>query len=633
VGAGSGFDRFPNFEPHPTDLSGLDSAQAFDADFDGWPDVIGSSATGDGAIVLGANRPRGMLARPEWLGGLIDDRSKPLGVFAADFTGEGWPQLLVLHDGRSPALLRTDGNGNRWLALHLAGRREKTTEFDRKFPRSNRDGIGTRVVVRCGPSSTAWDNTTLSTGLCQSLMPLSVGLLDRTGADAVHLRWPSGVEQAELSVPAGQLFTIEETRRRGTSCPLLFVWNGRRFEFVTDFLGGGGIGYLVAPGVYAQPDPDEDVKLEPQQIAPDHRGRFVLRIAEPMDEMTYLDAVWLEVIDHPNELSVYPDERFDPETPHPSGGRFAFRDRIRPEAARDPLGRDALDRLRDWDRRTIDGFRRSARWTGYAEEHSVELDFGRSFAGLGADEPIALFLAGWVEYPYSQTNWAAATAGVQLQPPVLEWQDRDGQWQPLITNFGYPAGLPRMMTVELTGKLPFELREPAPDGSAPLPCRLRIRTNMEIYWDEVFAARLVALDSLGRTVLKPVEARLCYRGYLQEFSPDGQEPQLFDYHQIISVPLVSLDGQRTPYGDVRQLVLDQDERFVLINAGDEVTLAFDGAALPTLPSAWTRSFVLRSFGYCKDTDLFNPVGGSVEPLPGREGTKAGPRKERRLAVD
>src|SRR5262249_41594216 len=152
------------------------------------------------------------------------------------------------------------------------------------------DGTGTRIIVHAGQHAAAWDRTTLSGGVCQSLMPLAVGLSDQSRLDVVRLRWPDGVEQAELNLPLGQTLTIEETQRRGTSCPLLFAWNGRRFEFITDFLGGGGIGYMVAPGDYAEPDPDEDVKIEPHQLAANDRGQYVLKIAEPMDEVTYLDA-------------------------------------------------------------------------------------------------------------------------------------------------------------------------------------------------------------------------------------------------------------------------------------------------------------------------------------------------------
>src|SRR5439155_14789705 len=124
-----------------------------------------------------------------------------------------------------------------------------------------------------------------------------------------------------------------------------------------------------------------------------------------------------------------------------------------------------------------------------------------------------------------------------------------------------------------------------------------IRTNMEIYWDQIFAARLQPASSVTRIILEPTEARLSYRGYLQEYSPDGRRPRLFDYEQIISVPLVGPVGPRTSYGDVRDRVLRQDDNFAAINAGDELTLVFDGRSLPPLPANWTRSFILPTYGY------------------------------------
>ena len=116
--------------------------------------------------------------------------------------------------------------------------------FDKKFPRSNLDGIGTRVIAT--PDQTPSSGTMHRSARDSSAAAVTGGLGDRSKADAVRLRRPSGVEQAELNLPADQLHTIEEVRR-DSSCPLLFAWNGRRFEFVTDFLGGGGIGYMVAP--------------------------------------------------------------------------------------------------------------------------------------------------------------------------------------------------------------------------------------------------------------------------------------------------------------------------------------------------------------------------------------------------
>ena len=36
-----------------------------------------------------------------------------------------------------------------------------------------------------------------------------------------------------------------------------------------------------------------------------------------------------------------------------------------------------------------------------------------------------------------------------------------------------------------------------------------------------------------------------------------------------------------------------------------------------MPEGWTRSFVLRSVGYCKDADPFTAASDTVGPLPWR----------------
>ena len=87
-------------------------------------------------------------------------------------------------------------------------------------------------------------------------------------ADLVHLRWPDGVMQCELNVAADQKLELAENNRKTGSCPVLFTWNGRRFVCIGDFLGGGGLGYLVAPGVYSQPDRDEAMAVTADQLQP-----------------------------------------------------------------------------------------------------------------------------------------------------------------------------------------------------------------------------------------------------------------------------------------------------------------------------------------------------------------------------
>ncbi len=603
-------DALPDFSLQASDMPALKFTQAVDADSDGWIDFLGLAANNN-HIVLGSNQKRGILARPEWLQSLFQENSPIEGLISIPLADQDWPYLVAVQDGLPPLILKTEGNNSHWIRIILSGKPLRVPSPNKKTLRSNAGAIGARLMAHVGPSVITWENTTTNTGLCQSRVPITVGVGHASKADTLRLRWPDGIEQAELNVPAGEQVIIDETQRRGDSCPLIFTWNGSRFEYITDLLGGGGLGYLIEPGLYSNPDLDEDIKIEAQQLVPDDQNRLLIKIAEPMDELTYLDAAFLEVIDHPNSLSVYPDERFNPERPHHSDKRFIYQRRIFPVNATDHRGNKVLQDILDWDRNTVDHFARSMMWIGYAEEHFVELDFGHQFSGMDPNNPIALMLAGWIEYPYSQTNWAATTAGAELRTPILEWRNEEGQWETLESNLGYPAGLPRMMTLELTGRL----AETITQLDSPSALKLRIRSNMEIYWDQIFIAHLEPEDQVKQTTLKPVQAQLSYRGYLQEYSPDGKAPTVFDNDQIISVPLLRLEGQTTPYGNVLPLADSPDNRFVLINAGDEILLVYDGNLLPNLPENWTRSYILRSYGYCKAIDLFNPNSHLVEPIP------------------
>ncbi len=261
------------------------------------------------------------------------------------------------------------------------------------------------------------------------------------------------------------------------SCPILFAWNGRRFVFVNDFLGAGSLGETGPDGTTRPPRPEESVKIEPDQLVT-RDGQYVLKITEPMDETTYLDRLQLVVIDQPPGVRVYPDERFVTAGPPPSQQLIAFNKEIYPLQARDHRGRDMTRTLRRWDRDTVNDFAKRA-WTGFAEEHCIELDFGDRLASFRANDRLYLCLAGWTAYPFPESSWAAHQAGVAEQWPILERQDESGRWHSL-GELGFPAGLPRMMLLDVTGKL-----------IGPR-CRLRLRTNMQIYWDQAFIAANVS---------------------------------------------------------------------------------------------------------------------------------------------
>jgi tetratricopeptide (TPR) repeat protein len=593
------------FTPRSIAASRWIHALVADPDLDGAVDLIGvaqtrSSGRGGpsrGQIEWARHDGPGHVVEP--LGILNLDGTMPSvdGVALADLVGDPLPDLVLVENG-CPSLARNLGNGHHWLALDLSGR----WKFSFDHMRTNPHGLGTRLALQTQGLHVPFEYTTPAGGLAQSVAPFVLGMRDKPSADLLRLTWPDGVMQAELQVPANQRIALAEYNRKTGSCPVLFTWNGRRFECIGDFLGGGGLGYLVEPGVYSQPDRDEGVLIGTNQLVAD-RGAYRLRVLEPMDEIAYLDQLTLEVIDAPPGVTVVPDERFAPGGNRPSGALLVWRDTILPRRATDLAGHDVTERLLAFDRATVDTFRRLKGWIGYAEEHGIVLDFGDRLSRFGPDDRLVLGLAGWVEYPYSQTNYAASTAGVPLRPPVLERLRDDGVWEVIEADPGYPAGLPRLTTLELTGKL-----------TGPR-CVLRLRTNMECYWDQAFVAVLTNDVEVRATRLPIAQASLGYRGYVREVSPDGRLPLMYDYDAVDPAPLARFHGWLTRYGDVLDLLRDDDDRLCLVGPGDELALEFDETRVPSLPEGWTRRFVLRSIGYCKDADPFTAASDDVGPLP------------------
>ena len=589
------------WESRPIDARNWRSATASDLDLDTWPDLVGLPIA-DPSLGLAWARNAGTRLETRPLA-LAPDGSEgqPLVGFAlADLAGDPLPDLLIVRDGLAPRVARNLGNGQHWLAVDLAGRWK--TSFDHM--RTNSEGLGARLSLEGQGINVPYDHTTPSASLAQSVGPIVLGMGASPSAPLLRVRWPDGVMQCELNVTADKRLALVEQSRKTGSCPVLFTWNGKKFECLGDFLGGGGLGYLVSPGVYGQPDRDESVGIAPDQLKAVN-GVYRLSIVEPMDEVAYLDKLTLDVVDRPPGVASTPDERFAPEGPRPTGEVIAWSKTIEPVKALDHEGRDVTPEIRAWDRRTVDRFRRLRGWIGYTEDHALVLDFEDRLAGSSAEQKLVLCLAGWVEYPYSQTNYAASTAGVSLRPPVLERQRGDGTWEVIDPHPGYPAGLPRMMTLDLTGKL------------AGPRCVLRLTTNMECYWDQAFIAVADASARLRTTSLPVARADLRDRGYLREVSPDGRLPLLYEYEYVDPAPLARMEGSLTRHGDVARLLTTDDDQLCTVGPGDEARLEFEAKGLPDLPEGWTRSYVLRAIGYCKDADPFTAGSDSVGPLPWR----------------
>ncbi|HEY7498972.1 MAG TPA: CRTAC1 family protein, partial [Vicinamibacterales bacterium] len=488
-------------------------------------------------------------------------------------------------------------NGQLRLWQNNGGSQQRSLRVDLTGRISNRYGVGSKIDIRAGSLRQRVETYAATPPVAPS--DAIFGLGRRASADVVRVIWPSGILQAETAadVPGDgaqgrRTLAVTELDRKPSSCPYLYTWNGSRFTFVTDFMGGGEVGYWMAPGVWNTPDPDEYVRIPPGLLQP-RDGRYELRVTNELEEALFIDRLQLVAVDHPEDTDAYPNEGLG--APAAATPFTIARQSRLPAAATDEHGHDVLSRLASIDRTYPDDFSRLD-VRGYAASHELRLD-------LGADARDAILLAtGWTDYAFSSDNKRAHQRGLALAPPSLDVRTASGAWRQILPDIGIPVGRPQTVVVDLRGKLAAGERE------------VRIVTNMRIYWDQILVA---AGASTPRRVTRvdPAIADLRWRGFSAEISPDGREPFGYDYDRVsLESPWKTMIGRYTREGDVRDLLRRVDDLFVVSRPGDEVALSFD-AALPPLARGDRRTFLLYADGYSKEMDITSASPHTVGPIP------------------
>jgi Flp pilus assembly protein TadD len=593
--------------PAPASTRSAVAAQFVDYDNDGLLDlaVLGSSGVTLLRNAGGAWIDVSATAIPaEWRSGPPATRVTALAV--GDIDGDGDDDLVVREAGGGLSVGRSNAASvHGAVSVRLTGRV------------SNRGGVGSKIEIRAGSLRQKLESyaTTPPVAPADALFGLGAHR-----ADVVRVLWPSGILQAEaVDTKPGRtgpiVLALTELDRKPSSCPFLYAWNGTRFAFVTDFLGGGEMGYWEAPGVRNVPDPNEYVRISSDQLRPKD-GRLELRVTNELEEALYLDHAELIAIAHPEGTRVYPNEGMRSSRASPVV--FVAPDPRPPRRATDDQGHDVLGTLTQLDRRYVDTFALE-RVRGYAAPHTLTLDLGDTSAVRGGGR-LLLLLTGWTDYAFSSDNVAAYQAGLTLKPPALEVKDASGAWVTAVPDVGIPVGRPQTIVLDLTGKLPSASHE------------IRIVTNMRVYWDQVLVdasgqARAVDLGGLERhrplpaTALSAVrlglsDARLRWRGFSAEVLPQGRPPVSYDYQSVSTEsPWKVMPGRYTREGDVLELLAAQDDRFVVSEPGDEVTLSFDARALTPIAAGWTHTYLLFAQGYSKEMDVNSASPDTVDPLP------------------
>jgi hypothetical protein len=242
------------------------------------------------------------------------------------------------------------------------------------------------------------------------------------------------------------------------------------------------------------------------------------------------------------------------------------------------------------------------KYQGLVEPHDLILDLGPD---AGADSSF-LFLRGWI-YPTDASINVALSQQSALKPemPSLDVRDAHGRWRMVIPNLSFPSGKNKTMVVPLSGIFPTGDHH------------VRIRTNLQIYWDQAFVARDIATSAARVTKLSASSADLHFRGFSRTYRKGGRYgPWWFDYDSVTTTPMWRpIEGAFTRFGDVLPLLESSDDMYVIMAPGDEATLQFDAASADSIPRGWKRDFLLYTDGWIKDSDLNTAFGTTVGPLP------------------
>ena len=555
--------------------------QFVDFDNDGFLDLL---VVGDGGVRLLRNDGTGRFV----------DRSSILptalpsatSAIAADLDGDG-DQDLLLGGPTGVRLLRNLGaNGSLSMQVQLVGLRTGSGK-------NNDFGIGAKVEVR---AADLYQTRVITSRVT------SFGLGPHLKADVIRVEWPNGVPQT-VYFPGSDQDVLENEVLKG-SCAFLYTWDGSRYRFVTDVMWrsalGMPLGLLGSNTSYAPAGASQEYLRIPGSALKAKNGKYVMQLTEELWETAYADHLKLLAVDHPDSVDVFVDERFVPPGPVELRPFYVTRREL-PRSAVDERGNDVLDALRATDDKFVTNLT-PLQYQGLVESHDLIMDLGPD---AGRDNSF-LFLRGWI-YPTDASINVALSQQTKSKTmmPSLEVRDAKGEWRTAIANLSFPSGKDKTLIVDLAHIFL------TPDR------HVRIRTNLQIYWDEAFVA-LSRRDAGARiTTLEPLSADLHARGYSRTYRKGGRYgPWWFDYDSVSREPRWRpIEGAFTRFGDVLPLLGRSDDMYVIMAPGDEMTLQFDAASEKTLPKSWTRDFLLYTDGWIKDSDLNTAFGTSVEPLP------------------
>jgi hypothetical protein len=525
-----------------------------------------------------------------WLGdqkGVFTPLAKPVTNFSSlgggDITADGRLELIGLNgDG---AVTQATGHGSENYHWQVVRPHAVQAVGDQRI---NPFGVGGEIEIR--------------SGFLVQKQPiqgpqLHFGLGKQPETEVVRVIWPNGTVRAEFGVKADQEVVTEQ--RLKASCPFLFAFNGKQMEFIKDAVPwGSAIGLRINTlGSAKIAATGEWYKIGRDQLVP-HNGYYDVRVTAELWEVYYYDYMGLMAVDHPAGTEIYVDERYAVPPPKPGFTTVSTPHNI--ARAIDDTGRDVTALVSTLDGKALDDFGRG-QYQGLTRDHYLEVDLGNDAPATG---PLYLIAQGSIHDTESSLN-VAITQGERWRAHAMSLQvlDERGGWVTVQPNLGFPAGRKKTVLFNLTNVF-----------RPGAPRKVRIATNLEIYWDALHWAE-GAPDAPVKTVTMTPATDLHYRGYSVINRPDAGAPEIPDYSRMLGSKQQWRDliGYYTRYGDVDELLKKIDDRYVIVASGDELSMRFK--ELPPPPKGYLRDFVLVGDGWIKDGDFNSTFSKTVLPLP------------------
>ena len=129
-----------------------------------------------------------------------------LDVGSGDLNNDGQVDAVIGVLNEAPIILRSDGTKNHWLGIRLIG------------SRSNRDGLGARVIVRDSSGrQQIFDVSTSGSYLSASDPRIVAGLGSANSVSNIEVHWPSGTTQIISKPEIDRYLIINEREAQNKS--------------------------------------------------------------------------------------------------------------------------------------------------------------------------------------------------------------------------------------------------------------------------------------------------------------------------------------------------------------------------------------------------------------------------------